>query len=153
MINTGPLVALAHAGATSIAAQLPCEFLAPVEVQEEVTRGAASGRSPIDVAWVRFERLRGTPSPMAIAALDLGEAAVIQLALEQGVTTVCIDERRGRRAASAVGLQVTGTLGLLGRAKRSGLVSTVRPLIARMAAQGDWFDAALVERFLGALGE
>ncbi len=153
MINTGPLVALAHAGATSIAAQLPCEFLAPVEVQEELARGVASGLSAIDVGWIQFERLGGRPSPMAVAALDRGEAAVIQLALERSVATVCIDERRGRRAASAVGLQVTGTLGILGRAKRSGLLPSVRPLIARMATQGDWFDAALVERFLEALGE
>lgn len=146
-------MALAHAGATSIAAQLPCEFLAPVEVQEELTRGVASGLRAIDVAWIRFEQLQGMPSPMAIAALDRGEAAVIQLALELGVGTVCIDERRGRRAASAVGLQVTGSLGILGRAKGAGLVPAVRPLIARMAAQGDWFDSALVERFLQALGE
>jgi hypothetical protein len=36
--------------------------------------------------------------------------------------SIRIDERKGRRAAQAVGLQVTGTLGLLGRAKSLGRV-------------------------------
>ena len=40
--------------------------------------------------------------------------------LEQAIRDVCIDEWRGRRAAAAIGLQVTGSLGLLGRAKSLG---------------------------------
>ena len=153
VINTGPIIALAHAKATSVVALLPIEFLAPVEVEEELARGAAAGLGTIDVSWVTFRQIRNPAPPLAVAALDLGEAAVIQLALEEGVPFVCIDERRGRRAASAVGLQVTGTLGVLGRAQKAGLVPAVRPLIAAMVAEGDWFDPALIERFLAALGE
>ena len=59
VINTGPLVALAHAGATSIAARLPCEFLAPLEVQEELDKGIASGLDAVDVGWVHFRPLEG----------------------------------------------------------------------------------------------
>jgi len=60
--------------------------------------------------------LSAPPAPLATHALDAGEAAVIQLALERGIATVCIDEWRGRRAARACGLAVTGSLGLLVRA-------------------------------------
>jgi predicted nucleic acid-binding protein len=56
---------------------------------------------------------------IARAELGAGEAAVIQLALEQGIAVVAIDERKGRRAALSVGLRVTGSLGLLGRASGS----------------------------------
>src|SRR5262249_22980101 len=144
VINTGPLVALGHAGVTSVVARLPYAFLAPTAVRDELERGRASGFEAVDVGWVTFQTLKDSPGPMAIAALAPGEAAVIQLALEEGVGVVCLDERRGRRAATAVGLRVTGTLGLLGRAKTLGLVPEVRPLVARMIERGDWFDSALV---------
>jgi predicted nucleic acid-binding protein len=45
-----------------------------------------------------------TPRIDAVARAELGagEAAVIQLALEQGIAVVAIDERKGRRAALSV---------------------------------------------------
>jgi hypothetical protein len=69
------------------------------------------------------------------------------------VGVVCIDERKGRRAALAVGLRVTGTLGLLGRAKRMGVLPAVRPYVERMVGEGIRFDPALVQRFLEAVDE
>jgi len=85
--------------------------------------------------------------------LDLGEAAVIQLALDVGVRTVAIDEWKGRRAALASGLRVTGSLGLLGRAKAQGLIPELKPLIARAIDAGIWYNRELVRAFLEAAGE
>jgi len=59
--------------------------------------------------------LDGVSAEDLLEGVRHGHAAVIELALQVGVPRVVIDERRGRRAALAVGLQVTGTLGLLGR--------------------------------------
>jgi predicted nucleic acid-binding protein len=44
--------------------------------------------------------------------LDRGEAAVIQLALDEGVHTVCIDEAAGRRIARLNGLSVRGAISI-----------------------------------------
>lgn len=85
--------------------------------------------------------------------LDAGEAAVIQLALERRVARVCIDEQKGRRAAQAVGLAVTGTLGLLGRAKQLGLISALRPWVEKAIQEGIRYDPELVRRVLEAAGE
>jgi predicted nucleic acid-binding protein len=90
---------------------------------------------------------------LAQYVLDAGEAAVIQLALELGVADVCIDEWRGRRAAAAAGLQVTGTLGLLGRAKRVGLIPEVLPWVEKLTASGVHYHPGLLRDFLSALGE
>lgn len=67
-------------------------------------------------------------SPLALAALDEGEASVIQLALEQSIPRVCIDEIKGRRAAAATGLAMLGSLGLIGKAKSLGLIAKARLL-------------------------
>ncbi len=87
-------------------------------------------------------------SPLAVASLDVGEAAVIQLAIKQNIKTVCIDERTGRRAALAVGLKVVGSLGLLGKAKTLGLISEVRPFIEKAKSGGIFYDDNLIESFL-----
>lgn len=90
--------------------------------------------------WLTVEPLKTNPSPLAIASLDLGEAAVIQLALESNIETVCIDELKGRRAAVAVGLKIVGSLGLLGKAKRLGQVGELRPLIEQARSGGIFYD-------------
>jgi predicted nucleic acid-binding protein len=153
VVNTGPIVALSRAGVTGAVAQMPIEFISPMEIRREIDKGPPAGREAVDLTWVRFV-LRTTPlSALAVSSLDDGEAAVIQLALDEQIPTVCIDERKGRRAALAVGLRVTGTLGILGKAKMLGLIPAVRPHVEKMVTGGDWFDAALLARFYAAVGE
>jgi predicted nucleic acid-binding protein len=153
VIDTGPIIALARAGALDVVARLPLEFVSPIEVREELEEGLRGGHPAIVVDWLRFATLSAGPNPLAVAELDRGEAAAIQLALEHRIAIVAIDERKGRRVAVVVGLHVTGTLGLLGRAKLHGIIPAVRPYVDRMQAQSVWFDEDLVQRFLERLGE
>ena len=153
VVNTGPLIALHRAEALDVAGRLPVGFLCPFEVREELLEGVRHGHAPVSPPWVRFVALTKPLDLVARANLGAGEAAVIELALQQGVPPrVVIDERRGRRAALAVGLQVTGTLGLLGRAKTLGVVPAVRPFVETLRVSG-WYDAAVIERFLVTMGE
>lgn len=78
---------------------------------------------------------------------------MIQLALEQQLSRGCIDETKGRRAALSVGLQVVGSLGLLGKAKAEGLIKAVRPFIVQAQQNGLYYDAHLIMTFLQALDE
>ena len=153
VINTGPLISLGRAGALDIIEQLPIRFLAPQEVAQEIEAGERTGFPVVMPSWVEVLVLATPVAPVAHYLLDLGEAAVIQLALEQDVATVCIDEWRGRRAAKAVGLTITGSLGLLGRAKHLGILSEVRPWVERLVAVGAYYDPDLLRKFLCAVGE
>lgn len=118
VLDTGPIIALARADALGVVAKLPTEFVAPVEVRDELDEGVRQGHLSVAVAWIHFVTLAAPISPVALAELDRGEAAVIQLAIEQRIALVGIDERKGRRAAGAVGLQVTGTLACSAARKR-----------------------------------
>lgn len=153
VVNTGPLIALARIEALDVAGRLPYRFICPQEVRDELNRGLELGHPSIEPSWLGVASLRERPSPLALSALDLGETAVIQLALEQGIGRVCIDEWKGRRAALAAGLQVTGVLGLLGRAKVLGLVPALRPLIERAVEEGIRYHPELVRQVLSAVGE
>jgi predicted nucleic acid-binding protein len=153
VVNTGPLVAFTRIGCLDVIGRLPYEFLCPEEVWRELDDGRSAGHPWVVPPWLKRSSLASPPSPALLAALDLGEAAVIQLALDRGVRTVAIDEWKGRRGALASGLRVTGSLGLLGRAKAEGLILELRPLIGKAIEAGIWFDRDLVRRFLEAAGE
>ncbi len=152
VVNTGPLIALHRAEALDVIGQLPVEFLSPHEVRDELVEGVRHGHPPVSPSWVRFVALAKPLDLVARANLGAGEAAVIELALQDGVARVVIDERRGRRAALAVGLRVTGTLGLLGRAKELGIVPAVRPFVEALRA-GGWYQPAIIEQFLSIMSE
>ena len=61
--------------------------------------------------------------------LDPGEAEAIVLAIEHRADLLLVDERRARRTATAAGLSVTGLLGVVARAKRTGLIDMGKPVV------------------------
>ncbi|MFH0823180.1 MAG: DUF3368 domain-containing protein [Pseudomonadota bacterium] len=153
VINTGPLITLARIEALDLPGGLPFTFVCPEEVREELAQGEAAGYPRVEPGWLNVCSLREPISPVVLSALDRGEAAVIQLALERSIPMVCIDERKGRRAALSVGLRVVGVLGLLGRAKLLGLISALGPFIDRALMTGVRYDPKLVARVLRSVGE
>ena len=153
VINRGPLIILDRIKALDVAGQLPYHFLCPQEVRAELDQGEILGHRKIAPPWVAVYPLRGAISPMILSSLDIGEAAVIQLALEEGIVTVCIDEWKGRRVALSCGLRVTGVLGLLGRAKKVGIIKAVKPFVERANEAGVHYHPDLVRTVLESVGE
>jgi predicted nucleic acid-binding protein len=68
----------------------------------------------------------------------------IQLAINENIQTVCIDEVAGRRIARLNGLSVTGTIGILLRAKREGYPISVQQSIHRMLDRGIRLSATVI---------
>jgi predicted nucleic acid-binding protein len=64
------------------------------------------------------------PVPMRteLERLDSGEAEAISLAMKLAADVLLIDEQKGRTAATALGLRLSGTLGVLRDAHNDGLV-------------------------------
>jgi predicted nucleic acid-binding protein len=54
--------------------------------------------------------------------IDLGESSAIVLALETGNAVLIVDDRRARQFALGLGLEITGTLGVLIRAYDTGVI-------------------------------
>lgn len=153
VINTGPLIAFDRMGCLDEIGLLPFEILCPNEVRHELDEGERAGHPHINPAWLGVRALSSPPTAFGLVGLDLGETAVIQLALELGSASVAIDEWKGRRVALAMGLRVTGSLGLLGRAKQLGLLSAARPFVERAARAGIRYHPVIVSAVLEELGE
>ena len=156
VVNTGPMLAVTAAlGDLSALQMYECVWV-PLEVCEEMLAGGASGFGveQFEAAqWLRKASTRLEIAPMLVNSLDIGEASVIQWALNQRVQTVCIDEATGRRVARLNGLSVTGSIGVLLRAKREGLAFSMRSAIQRMRARGVWLSQCVVDFALAQAGE
>ncbi len=157
VVNTSPLLALSACRQIELLRALHSRVVVPQAVITELERGQA-GVDPLAMnierpTWLEVVALRHPPSPLLKAYLDEGEAAVIALALEIGITRVVIDERRGRAVARTMGLAVVGSVGVLLRAKREGLVTVVKPSLDEMHAQGIWLSERLRRFALHEAGE
>lgn len=156
VINTGPILALVAALGDLQVLQMYRRVLIPLEVSVEVAAGGTArfGTAEFDAAhWL----VKGV-APLPVAAnlanvLDKGEAAVIQLALNENVHTVAIDEAAGRRVARLNGLAVTGSIGILLRAKREGHPIVMRDAIDRMRGRGIWLSDRVIAFALQQSGE
>jgi hypothetical protein len=85
--------------------------------------------------------------------LDRGEAEAIALALELDADLLIVDERLARRYAQHLDLQITGTLGILLKAKERGLVTEIRPLIHLLRSNRIRLSEDVVQRALELAGE
>jgi predicted nucleic acid-binding protein len=148
VIDTGPLILLAKIDALPAVARLPHQFLAPQNVMDELASGLALGYQAVDAPWLQVAELNSPIPKMIRATLDDGEAAVIQLALEQDIPVVCLDDLRGRRLAKAVGLSAIGVLGLLGKAKTLGLIPALRPYADTLLSVGARYSPELISRII-----
>jgi predicted nucleic acid-binding protein len=64
-----------------------------------------------------------------------------------------MDEKIGRNMAEYLGLRVTGTLGVLLQARKTGLLDSFRKAASAMRAQGIFYNAALIDRLAATIGE
>ena len=85
--------------------------------------------------------------------LGAGETQVIANALLHGADRVVIDDLEARRCARSMGLDVIGTLGIVGRAKVVGRIERATPVIERLRESGLYVSEELVRRFLHEVGE
>lgn len=54
--------------------------------------------------------------------IDKGEASAIALALEISAELIILDDYKARLTAEKLGLDITGTLGIIIRAKKNGII-------------------------------
>jgi predicted nucleic acid-binding protein len=157
VVNTTPILALiAAAGSLDMLPMMYRRVLVPFEVCRKIQAGGSDG-----FAIPEFERadwLQKQNQPVILSSLlrnslDPGEAAVIQLALQNGIPLVAIDETVGRRFARLSGLTVTGSIGILLRAKAQGYPLSIREAIRRMRQRGIWLSAKVAEFALREAGE
>jgi predicted nucleic acid-binding protein len=86
-----------------------------------------------DLPWLEVRELSDrTLYEELVSRLDRGESEAIALAKEIDAGLLLIDEKKGRRAAQLMGLEIIGLIGVLIEAKVAGHISLVKPKIDKL---------------------
>jgi predicted nucleic acid-binding protein len=162
--NAGPLIALGKLNRLELLAELYGQVQIPEAVHHEaIIRGLALGMP--DARTIRlFWQAKGWPVVEVTAAmlmayvpeviLDPGETEALALARSLPDARVLLDDESARAEARRLKLRVTGTLGVVAQAHRSGILSLpdTELLLQEIAVRPDiWISARLCEQLLEAL--
>jgi predicted nucleic acid-binding protein len=148
--DTGPLRYLVLTDAIDILPRLFGRVLIPEIVSAELSRPSTPlpVREWLTAAPAWLERRANPPVlGMLPPQLGAGERAAIGLAQAIGDALLLIDDRAGIEAARALGVQATGTLGILTQAARSDMVD-LPTAFERLKATNFRYRPALLDALL-----
>jgi len=144
VVDTACLIGLERIGRLDLLNQLVDPVIVPDAVSGEF------GPLP---DWIEVR----TPSDSGMVAalrlvVDPGESEAIALAYESSCRII-LDDRKAREAARHLGIAVTGTVGLLLKAKEGGMIPTVLPLLDALDSNGFRISGAIRKEALRLAGE
>jgi predicted nucleic acid-binding protein len=152
--NTTPFLALSSVDLLHLLPSIFDEIVVAPSVVDECREG---GRILVpdltSQSWVRVQPVQDERRLPALFELDRGERDTLLLAAAQSGALVVMDEKLGRAFAEYLGIQVTGTLGVLAKARTMGLIPSFSRAASQMRDQGIYFHNDLVKRVALRLGE
>lgn len=152
IVNSTPIIALKNTGYLWILKELFGEVIIPDAVYDEVnhkTKLIGDGDDWIIVRSVSDQSDR----KMYKAKLHAGEVEVMILAREIDADMVIIDDNEAKKTAKYLGLDVTGTLGVILVAKSRAIITEVAPVIQCLVDDGFYVSDELIRKVLSAAGE
>lgn len=153
--DTTPLQYLHQADVIEIIPALYGSILLPKAVAEEIKIGVNAGVNLPDLdslAWIEIREVRGSSWPMP-RDIHRGEAEVIALAGSLDDALMILDDLAARRHAQLLGLKFTGTLGVLLKAKKLGVLHSVLPVVNSLEQLGFRLATNTRREFLKLAGE
>ncbi len=156
--NSTPLIGLSSIGRLGILHDLFGKIYIPQAVYDEtVTNGREEGFAKKEIAkaeWIHSVKVKDRLAVnVLLDELDLGEVETIILAMELKADWVLMDEKKGRRKLSQLGIPKIGTMGALLKAKQLGLISVLKPEIDKLQKAGFIISPAMVNEILQSAGE
>ena len=153
VVNTTPLIALANIGQLELLREPYGEVFIPDAVMEEIRSEPA--RSLVkDANWIKQCTIVHPEQKMLYKArLHAGEVEVMILAQEESADLVIMDDNTAKATAKFFGFSVTGTLGILVKAKQRGMINEVSSLLCRLVGDGFYVDEKTKEMVLKQAGE
>jgi uncharacterized protein len=133
--NTSPLFYLHRLRQLDLLQKLYTRLLVPEAVVDELQAGRDQGEDVPEVTgydWIEVRAVRMPAVVTLITDLGAGEGQVLALALEVPGSLVLLDDRLARAVARMRNIRLTGTAGVLLKAKKEGHISAVAPLLDRL---------------------
>lgn len=156
--NSSPLMYLSKLNKLNLLKELFKEITIPKEVYEEVVIKGKEERyfdviaieAGIKEGWIKIKEEKIESFDDLISELDLGERALINLAKKLKPSLLIIDDASARTIAESLGFNVKGTLYILLKAYKKGIIKQkeIKELIKRLIILGFRLSQEIYIEFL-----
>jgi len=156
VVNSTPLIILGNIDGLKILKELYGEIIIPRAVFEEVTSKADNAKLNLsqNLSWIKVLEVQDKSNrKMYQAKLHDGEVEVMMLANEISADLLIIDDNAAKKTAKFLGFTVTGTLGVILKAKSEGIIPQVKPIVDEMLRQGFYISPKIIETVLKTANE
>ena len=152
--NTTPIIALSGIGKLDLLKKLYGEIYIPRAVFEEVKGEPECSMLRENLEWIHVSDIRDDSQKiMYRAKLHAGEVEVMIMAQEEDADLVIMDDHAARKTAKYLGLTVTGTVGIIVRAKKNHLVASASEIITELIDNGLYVSEEVKKIALREAGE
>lgn len=155
VINASPLILLGKLGRIDLLEQLAKQIMVPQAVLCEVASGgAADAGIGNTLVWAQNRVIEDILVPISISGWDLGagESQVLAHCI-LGRYRAVLDDGEARAAAKVHSVPLVGSLGVILRARKAGLIPTARPLVEQLVESGSYLSPELIRQALIKVGE
>ncbi|MBM4350123.1 MAG: DUF3368 domain-containing protein [Deltaproteobacteria bacterium] len=138
VIDTSSLIALEKINLL----QILCKIYKEVVIPESVIKEFGN----LSLPCLSIRKVESNLLKLLITDLNLGkgEAEAIALASQKGLKVI-IDDSKARKVAENMGLKLTGTIGVLLRAERLGLIDSAQEKVKELREKGFYVSEELLE--------
>lgn len=157
IVNSTPIIVLCNIGKLHILKSLYGQIVIPKAVYDEVTSKEDSACLQLkqETDWIIVESIHNFEAKrMYQAKLHAGEVEVMILAQESPqADLLIIDDAAAKKTAKFLNLTVTGTLGVLIKAKQLGYLDNVSDCLKEMQRCGFYISPKIANLVLKQAGE
>lgn len=153
--NTTPIISLLKINRLELLQKIYGEIFISKVVFNEIEAGKHKTyyQDISKINWINVLEIQDIPAIKYFLDLDSGEAEAIILSTEIKADLIILDEKLGRYYAKHADLKVTGTLGVLIKAKSAGFVEELKPLLNELISKNVWIEDKLKAKILKIVGE
>jgi len=123
--DTSCFIILTNIGELSLLQKLYSKITTTVEIATEFGEPLPE--------WIEILTVKSKDTQRLLEMqIDKGESSAIALALEISDSLLILDDIKARKVAAQLGLSITGTLGIIIKAKLEGIIPSVIPILNKI---------------------
>lgn len=139
--NTSCLIVLDNIGMLDVLKELYGTVLITEEVSKEFSKTVPD--------WIEVRKVSDNKYLKLIKNfVDLGEASTIALAVETDDIVIILDDLKARKLAQKLNLKITGTIGVLIKARKRNIITSTREVLNKLRNEGFRISDEIEKEFL-----
>ncbi|HSN23032.1 MAG TPA: DUF3368 domain-containing protein [Methylomicrobium sp.] len=134
-VNASPIISLANIGYAHLLSESCSQMIIPKAVAIEIMNGPNDDPAKHWIATTGQQWIQETGTILPIISgwdLGAGESAVLSWCCQHPDYEAVIDDLAARNFAKSFGVSLCGTVGVIVIAKKRGVISSVKPLLASL---------------------